>query len=129
MKRTNLSSGSKWEEIVGYSRAVKVGNTIELSGTVASDNSGEVVGDGDFYLQTKFILMKIENTLNQLGAKMSDIVRTRVYTTDITQWEKIGKAHGEVFGEIKPASTMIGISGFVDEKYLVEIEVTAIILD
>jgi enamine deaminase RidA (YjgF/YER057c/UK114 family) len=126
MKRINLSSGAKWENLVGYSRAVKVGNTIEVSGTVSTDHSGEIVGEGDEYLQTKFILMKLENTLGQLGAKLENVVRTRIYCTNIKNWEKIGKAHGEVFGEIKPVTSMIEVSKLIDEKYLVEIEATAI---
>jgi enamine deaminase RidA (YjgF/YER057c/UK114 family) len=127
MKRLNLSSGAKWENIVGYSRAVKVGNTIEVSGTVSTDHSGEIVGEGDEYLQTRFILMKLENTLAQLGAKLQHVVRTRIYCTNIKNWDKIGKAHGEVFGEIKPVTSMIEVSRLIDDKYLVEIEATAVI--
>lgn len=127
MKRVNLSSGSKWEDIVGYSRAVKIGDTIEVSGTVSTDHSGEIVGEGDEYLQTKFILMKLENTLGQLGAKLENVVRTRIYCTNINNWEKIGKAHGEMFAEIKPATTMVEVSKLIDEKYLVEIEATVIL--
>lgn len=127
MKRLNLSSGAKWENIVGYSRAVKVGNTIEISGTVSTDHSGEIVGEGDEYLQTRFILMKLENTLAQLGAKLQHVVRTRIYCTNIKNWDKIGKAHGEVFAEIKPVTSMIEVSRLIDDKYLVEIEATAVI--
>lgn len=127
MKRLNLSSGAKWENIVGYSRAVKVGNTIEISGTVSTDHSGEIVGEGDEYLQTRFILMKLENTLGQLGAKLQHVVRTRIYCTNIKNWDKIGKAHGEVFGEIKPVTSMIEVSRLIDDEYLVEIEATAVI--
>lgn len=127
MKRTNLSSGSKWEDIVGYSRAVKVGNIIEVSGTVSTDHSGELVGEGDVYLQTKFVLLKLQNTLVQMGAGLKDVVRTRIFTTDISQWESIGKAHGELFAEIKPATSMIEIAKLIDDKYLIEIEATAII--
>jgi enamine deaminase RidA (YjgF/YER057c/UK114 family) len=127
MKRLNLSSSAKWENIVGYSRAVKVGNTIEVSGTVSIDHSGEIVGEGDEYLQTRFILMKLENTLAQLGAKLQHVVRTRIYCTNIKNWDKIGKAHGEVFGEIKPVTSMIEVSRLIDDKYLVEIEATAVI--
>ncbi|CAN1503418.1 TdcF Putative translation initiation inhibitor, yjgF family [Spirosomataceae bacterium] len=127
MKRLNLSSGAKWENIVGYSRAVKVGNTIEVSGTVSTDHSGEIVGEGDEYLQTRFILMKLENTLAQLGAKLQHVVRTRIYCTNIKNWDKIGKAHGEVFAEIKPVTSMIEVSRLIDDKYLVEIEATAVI--
>lgn len=127
MKRVNLSSGSKWEDIVGYSRAVKIGDTIEVSGTVSTDHSGEIVGEGDEYLQTKFILMKLENTLGQLGAKLENVVRTRIFCTNISNWEKIGKAHREMFANIKPVTTMVEISKLIDDKYLVEIEATAII--
>ena len=127
MKRLNLSSSAKWDNIVGYSRAVKVGNTIEVSGTVSIDHSGEIVGEGDEYLQTRFILMKLENTLAQLGAKLQHVVRTRIYCTNIKNWDKIGKAHGEVFGEIKPVTSMIEVSRLIDDKYLVEIEATAVI--
>jgi enamine deaminase RidA (YjgF/YER057c/UK114 family) len=127
MKRLNLSSSAKWENIVGYSRAVKVGNTIEVSGTVSIDHSGEIVGEGDEYLQTRFILMKLENTLAQLGAKLQHVVRTRIYCTNIKNWDKIGKAHGEVFAEIKPVTSMIEVSRLIDDKYLVEIEATAVI--
>ena len=125
MERKNFSSGAKWEDIVGYSRAVLVGSQLEVSGTVASDESG-TVGRGDFYLQTKFILQKIERVLNQAGFEMKDVVRTRMFVTDITHWEEVGRAHGEVFKDIKPATSMIEISKLIDPDYLVEIEVTAI---
>lgn len=127
MKRVNISSGSKWENIVGYSRAVRIGDTIEVSGTVSTDHSGEIVGEGDEYLQTKFILMKLENTLGQLGAKLENVVRTRIFCTNINNWEKIGKAHGEMFADIKPVTTMVEVAKLIDEKYLVEIEATAIL--
>ncbi len=127
MKRTNLSSGSKWEDLVGYSRAVKVGNVIEVSGTVSTDHSGEIVGEGDEYLQTRFILLKLENTLKQLGSSLDAVVRTRIYVTNIANWEKVGKAHNEIFGIIKPATTMIEVNKLIDKKYLVEIEATAIL--
>ncbi len=127
MKRTNLSSGSKWEDLVGYSRAIKVGNVIEVSGTVSTDHSGEIVGEGDEYLQTRFILLKLENTLKQLGSSLDAVVRTRIYVTNIANWEKVGKAHNEIFGIIKPATTMIEVNKLIDKKYLVEIEATAIL--
>ena len=127
MERTNYSSGSKWEDIVGYSRAVKIGTIIEVTGTVAADNSGEVIGENDPYLQTKFILLRIENVLNQLGATMKDVIRTRIFTTDIARWEEIGKAHGEFFATIKPCTTMVEINKLIDAKFMVEIEATAII--
>lgn len=124
-KRVNISSGAKWEDIVGYSRAVKLGNVLEVSGTVAVNDQG-VVGKGDFYLQTKFILEKIRGVLQQAGFSLEEVVRTRMYVTDIGQWEAVGKAHGEFFRTIKPATSMIQVSGFIEPEYLVEIEVTAI---
>ncbi|HMG92992.1 MAG TPA: RidA family protein [Chryseolinea sp.] len=125
MERKNFSSGAKWEDIVGYSRAVLVGNQLEISGTVATDESG-MVGKGDFYLQTKFILQKIERVLQQAGFEMKDVVRTRMFVTDISHWQEVGKAHGEFFKDIKPATAMIQISALIDPEYLVEIEVTAL---
>lgn len=123
--RQNISSGAKWEDIVGYSRAVRIGNTLEISGTVAVDEKG-LVGKGDFYAQTKFIFQKIDGVLRQAGFTLNDVVRTRMYVTDISHWEEVGKAHGEFFGEIKPATTMIEVSRFIEPEYLVEIEVTAV---
>ena len=124
-KRKNFSSGAKWEDIVGYSRAVQMGNTMEISGTVALDENG-IVGKGDFYQQTKFIFQKIEKILAQGDFALADVVRTRIYVTDITHWEEVGRAHGEFFRNIKPATSMIQVSGFIEPDYLVEIEVTAI---
>lgn len=129
MSRKIITTGAKWEDIVGYARAVQIGHTIEVSGTVATDSSGEVIGIDDVYLQTKFILMRIENVLGQLSASMSDVVRTRIFVTDISQWELVGKAHGEVFGEIKPATSMVEVSRLIDDRFLVEIEATAILSD
>ena len=123
--RQNISSGAKWEDIVGYSRAVRIGNQLEISGTVAVNEQG-VVGKGDAYAQTKFILQKIEGVLRQAGFTLEDVVRTRMYVTDISRWEEIGKAHGEFFGKIKPATSMIQVSAFIEPDYLVEIEVTAV---
>jgi len=124
-QRKNYSSGAKWEDIVGYSRAVQMGNTMEISGTVALDEHG-LVGKGDFYKQTTFILQKIEKILAQGGFELRDVVRTRMYVTDIRHWEEVGRAHGEFFKTIKPATSMIQVSGFIEPDYLVEIEVTAI---
>ncbi len=129
MQRQNIATGSKWEDIVGYSRAVKIGNTIEISGTVATDASGEIVGVGNVYLQTKFIFYKIEGVLHQLGAKMADVVRTRIFLTDISKWEEVGRAHGDFFASIKPATSMLEVSKLIAPEYLVEIEVTAILSD
>ena len=125
MQRKNFSSGAKWEDIVGYSRAVQVGNQIELSGTVATDENG-VVGRGDVYAQTVFILQKIEQVLAKADFQLTDVVRTRMFVTDISQWEEIGKAHGEFFRAIKPVTSMIEVSALIDPEYLIEIEVTAI---
>ena len=127
MQRTNYSSGSKWEDIVGYSRAVKVGNTIEVTGTVASGENGKVVGKGDPYIQTKYIYQKIEKVLQQAGATMKDVVRVRMFVTDISQWQEYGKAHSEFFKDIKPCNTMVEVSALIEPDYMIEIEATAII--
>jgi enamine deaminase RidA (YjgF/YER057c/UK114 family) len=126
MERTNYSSGVIWEDIVGYSRAVKVGNIIEVTGTVAADDSTELVGGDSAYEQTKFILEKIEKVLVTAGASMKDVVRTRMFVTDISRWEEYGKAHGEFFWDIKPCTTMIEVKGLISPDYLIEIEATAI---
>jgi enamine deaminase RidA (YjgF/YER057c/UK114 family) len=125
--RTNYSSGAKWEDIVGYSRAVKVGNTIEVTGTVAVDEKGELVGKDDAYQQTHFIIGKIEKVLQQAGATLNDVVRTRMFVTDISRWEQYGRAHGEYFSKIKPCTSMIEVKGLIEPGYLIEIEATAII--
>lgn len=127
MERINYSSGAKWEDIVGYSRAVKVGNIVEVTGTVSVDDNSTLVGGGDAYLQTKFIIGKIEKVLLRAGASLKDVVRTRMFVTDISRWEEYGKAHGEFFGEIKPCTSMIEVKGLIDPEYLIEIEATAII--
>lgn len=124
--RKNISSGAKWENIVGYSRAVQVGNVIEISGTVASDQESFVSGK-DEYQQTKFILKKIENILGEAGATLNDVVRTRIYVLNIEKWNEIAKAHQEVFGSNKPATSMIEVSKLISPEYLVEIEATAIL--
>jgi enamine deaminase RidA (YjgF/YER057c/UK114 family) len=125
--RTNYSSGAKWEDIVGYSRAVKVGNIIEVTGTVAVDENNLVVGKNDAYLQTKFALEKIGKVLAKAGAAMKDVVRTRIFVTDISRWEDYGRAHGEIFKEIRPCTSMIEVKGLISPEFLVEIEATAII--
>jgi enamine deaminase RidA (YjgF/YER057c/UK114 family) len=127
MQRTNYSSGAKWEDIVGYSRAVKIGNTIEVTGTVAVDENSQLVGKDDAYAQTKFIIEKIEAVLKRAGASLRDVVRTRMFVTDISRWEEYGKAHGEFFAHIKPCTSMIEVKGLIDPEYLIEIEATAII--
>lgn len=124
-KRINYSTGAKWEDIVGYCRAVQMGNTLEVSGTVAAGENG-VVGKGDFYAQTRFIIEKIGKVLGNAGFELSDVVRTRTFVTDISQWEAVGKAHGEFFKNIKPVTTMVEVSALIDPDYLVEIEVTAV---
>jgi enamine deaminase RidA (YjgF/YER057c/UK114 family) len=128
MERTNYSSGAKWEDIVGYSRAVKIGNTIEVTGTVAVDANNEVVGLNDAYAQTRFIIKKIEAVLKGAGASLADVVRTRMFVTDISRWEEYGRAHGEFFGTIKPCTSMIEVKGLIDPDYLIEIEATAVIV-
>lgn len=127
MSRTNYSSGAKWEEIVGYSRAVKIGNIIEVTGTVAADENNNVVGEEDAYAQTKFILQKIEKVLQQAGASLNDVIRTRMFVTDIKRWEEYGKAHSEFFKQIKPSTSLIEVKGLIATEYLIEIEATAII--
>ena len=126
MQRINYASGAKWEETIGYSRAVKMGNLIEVSGTVAVDESGQVIGKGNVYEQAKYILQKIEKVLGRADATMKDVVRTRMYLTDIARWEELGKAHGEFFKDIKPCTTMLEVSNLISPDYLVEIEVTAL---
>jgi enamine deaminase RidA (YjgF/YER057c/UK114 family) len=127
MERTNYSSGAKWEDIVGYSRAVRIGNIIEITGTVAVDENSMLVYKDDAYGQTKFILEKIERALNQAGASLKDVIRTRMFVTDISRWEEYGKAHGEFFSAIKPCTSMIEVKGLIAPEYLIEIEATAII--
>ena len=122
--RLNISTGVMWEDKVGYSRAVKIGNTIAVSGTTAVIN-GEVKGENDYYVQTITILEKIRTALIEAGAGMEDVIRTRIYVKDISNWEAVGKAHSEFFGKIRPASTMVEVSGLVDGKMLVEIEADA----
>jgi enamine deaminase RidA (YjgF/YER057c/UK114 family) len=124
--RKNISSGAKWEDIVGYSRAVRIGNFIEVAGTTATDGN-KVIGENDAYAQTVFIFNKIKIALEAADASMSDVIRTRMFVTDISQWEAIGKAHGEFFKTIKPAATMVEVSRLIDDRLLIEIEVSAVI--
>ena len=124
--RKNISSGSHWEDIVGYSRAVRIGNIVEVAGTTAMD--GDVlIGKGDVYAQTVFIFKKIEKALNEAGAALTDVVRTRMFVTDISKWEEVGKSHGDFFKEIKPVATMVEVSKLINDDMLIEIEVTAIV--
>lgn len=125
MARQNISSGTKWEPLVGYSRAVRVGPYVHVAGTTAVDASGTLVGAGDAYAQTAFILRKIEDALGQAGASMSQVVRTRLFVTDISRFEEFGQAHGEVFRNIRPASTMVEVKALVDPEMLIEIEADA----
>ena len=127
-ERQNISSGVKWEDIVGYSRAVRIGNMVVVAGTTAVDETGQVVAPDDAYQQTMFILNKIEQALVKAGSSMQDVVRTRMFVTDIDQWEAIGRAHGDFFREIKPAATMVEVQRLIDPALLVEIEATAVII-
>ena len=127
--RSNYSSGAPWESIAGYSRAVRVGNIIEVAGTTAVDTEGQVVGAGDISKQTDYIFNKIRNTLNDAGSKMSDVIRTRMYLTDINDWETVARVHGDIFSDIKPVSTLVEVSGLIDEELLIEIEVSALVSD
>jgi enamine deaminase RidA (YjgF/YER057c/UK114 family) len=127
MPRANYSSGAEWEQIVGYSRAVRVGNLIEVSGTTAVDEAGKVVSPGNAYEQAHHILTTIEAVLGNFGAGMQHVVRTRIYVTDIRQWEAVGRAHRAFFKDTKPAATMVQVSALIDPAMVVEMEVTAII--
>lgn len=126
-ERLNISSGTTWETRVGYSRAVRLGSVIEVAGTTAVDENGQVVGAGDAYQQTRFILAKIERALAAAGAGLADVIRTRMYVTDIARWEAVGRAHGEVFRDIRPAATMVEVSALINPELLVEIEATALL--
>lgn len=126
MKRINISSGAPWESIVGYSRAVRVGPYVHVAGTTAVNGDGDLVGADDPYAQTAFILKKIETALQNAGAELTDVVRTRIYVTDVTDWDEVARAHGEVFGQIRPAATLVEVTSLLEPEMLVEIEADAI---
>lgn len=128
-ERIKISSGAKWEDFVGYSRAVRTGDIITVAGTTAVNEAGDVVGENDVYAQTAFILAKIEKALAEVGATRHDIVRTRMFVVNIDEWEEVGRAHGEFFAEVRPAATLVEVSRLITPELLIEIEVDAICIN
>lgn len=129
LRRTRISSGTPWEPVFGYSRAIRIGNVVHVSGTTATGPDGRIVGEGDMYAQTVQTLGNIRRALEQAGSRVEDVVRTRVYVTDISRYDEVARAHVAVFGEVRPASALIGVAALVDPAMLVEIEVDAVIPD
>lgn len=127
VERVRFSSGTKWEPIVGYSRAVRVGKTVHVAGTTATDSDGNLVGIGDASAQTRQTILNIKRALESVGAKLEDVVRTRMYVTDITKWQEIGRVHGEFFHRVRPVATMVEVKGLINPQMLVEIEAEAIV--
>jgi len=127
MERINYSSGAKWEDVVGYSRAVRMGNMIEITGTVAVDENDQLVGGNDAYAQTRYIIQKIEKVLKRAGAGLEHVIRTRMFVTDVSKWEEVAKVHGEVFANIRPATTIVEVARLIDGDALIEIEADAVV--